>query len=242
MDTDAVRAFMQLKDDALAHVATLTAAAAALRNGETDVPNAVPAARAARAILQAMRDGANDGFGCSSDHVYAMHYQRVAKQVLDAIFEYHAAKTQARNASAADLRRRAQLVYPDRNFDDVDDGAVASTIAAALRADPTVQVVYTDVQSRAQEVQALSTSIVELRDMFADMNALLSLQHEALVSIEDTVETAAVRVQSGNAQLREAIRLQKRARKRCCCIATVVIVAVAVVVAVTAGVVTNVSL
>ena len=89
-----------------------------------------------------------------------------------------------------------------------------------------------DVYSKAKEVTELTSSIMELKEMFQEIATLLEYQHEQLGLVEIQIDDAQVRTNTGNKELKSAIILKKKNRMMCCCILFVVIIVFAGAVAV----------
>lgn len=89
------------------------------------------------------------------------------------------------------------------------------------------------LEQREREMRQLETDILDINDIFRDLGTMVHEQGELVDNIETHVETAAVRVESGNKQLEKAARHKKCSRKLTCMIACILIgVLVAIVVAI----------
>ena len=82
---------------------------------------------------------------------------------------------------------------------------------------------------RYQDVLKLEQSVAELHQLFLDFALLTEQQGEALDQIEYQVRAAGEYVESGNADIRYAIKYQTELRRRYCCCCVIVLVVVAVV-------------
>ncbi|CAI8047927.1 Syntaxin-7 [Geodia barretti] len=74
------------------------------------------------------------------------------------------------------------------------------------------------LEEREREMRQLETDILDINDIFRDLGTMVHDQGELTDNIETQVETAAVRVESGNKQLEKAVRHKKCSRKLTCCI------------------------
>lgn len=82
-----------------------------------------------------------------------------------------------------------------------------------------------EIEARDMEIKRLENSVVEVNQLFKEINALVMEQGEHIDRIEDHVEKAVNDVGSGNKQLEEARENQAKARKKkVCCIGILVAV------------------
>jgi syntaxin 1B/2/3 len=93
-----------------------------------------------------------------------------------------------------------------------------------------VQDIYQETRSRNKEVEQLASDVREVYDMFQDFAILIDSQHENIIWIDNTIDEAQVKVQKGNKELNEAIKLQRKSRKKKCCIMTVAIVILIIII------------
>ena len=102
--------------------------------------------------------------------------------------------------------------------------------SAILRnsADP-IKDAYAHAADRYQDVLKLEQSVAELHQLFLDFALLTEQQGEALDQIEYQVRAAGEYVESGNADIRYAIKYQTELRRRYCCCCVIVVVVVGVV-------------
>lgn len=91
---------------------------------------------------------------------------------------------------------------------------------------------YRNTASRNTEVEQLANDVRQLFEMFQDFSVLINAQHEGIVSIENTIEDAQLKIESGNKKLVEAIEHQRKARKKSCCIACACIIVLVIIVSV----------
>jgi type I site-specific restriction endonuclease len=89
------------------------------------------------------------------------------------------------------------------------------------------------LEEREREMRQLETDILDINDIFRDLGTMVHDQGDLVDNIETQVETAAVRVESGNTQLAKAVRHKKCSRKLTCCIACILLgILAAVIIAV----------
>jgi len=162
--------------------------------------------------------------------VHKMHYDRLIRAYVESIKAHQLAKQSISDASKSTLKRRAKVFFPGQTDEELDrriaDNPTGFAQEALLSegANEQVQQVYSEVKSRARDVEMLAASIREVHEMFQEFATLLAHQHEQIDNIEVTVEQAATRVAKGNKELRGAIEYQKKLRKKYCCLAIVGVV------------------
>jgi t-SNARE complex subunit (syntaxin) len=87
---------------------------------------------------------------------------------------------------------------------------------------------YRDIAYRNEEVEQLARDVQEILSMFQDFAVLINAQHEEIILIENTVEEAQTKTESGNKKLVDSIILQRKARKKTCCIMCVSIIVIVI--------------
>ena len=81
-----------------------------------------------------------------------------------------------------------------------------------------------------QDVLTLEASVAELHQMFLDFALLTEKQGELLDQIEHQVKDASEYIDEGNAEMVQAIEIQKSIRYKQCCIATIIIVIIGIII------------
>lgn len=92
-----------------------------------------------------------------------------------------------------------------------------------------------NVADKYQDVLVLEASVQELNQMFVDFATLVEKQGELLDQIETQVKEASDYIDQGNAEMVEAIELQKSIRRKQCCILMIVITIIAIIIGVIAA-------
>lgn len=97
--------------------------------------------------------------------------------------------------------------------------------------------VYNDIQERHSQILELEKSLVELAQLFKDMQLLVNDQGILIDTIEDNVVKADAYVEHGVKDLQDANYYQKKSRKKkCCIIICVTVVVVIIILVLTLGV------
>jgi len=85
------------------------------------------------------------------------------------------------------------------------------------------------VREREQAIRKLEADIVDVNQIFKDLGAMVHEQGDMIDSIEANVDTAAVSVEQGNEQLRQASKYQSKSRKKKCILLIICLVILAII-------------
>jgi t-SNARE complex subunit (syntaxin) len=77
-----------------------------------------------------------------------------------------------------------------------------------------------DIQNKHMEVMKIEKSILELQQLFMDMAVLVAAQGEVIDQIAVHVESAVNDTDAGATELKKAVEIQKKTRKKMCIIVT----------------------
>ena len=146
------------------------------------------------------------------------------------------AQEQHKEEIQGNVRRQLEIVKPDVTDEEIDtvlraDGSSNRVMRSAIlrnSADP-IKDAYAHAADRYQDVLKLEQSVAELHQLFLDFALLTEQQGEALDQIEYQVRAAGEYVESGNADIRYAIKYQTELRRRYCCCCVIVLVVLAVI-------------
>lgn len=153
----------------------------------------------------------------------------------DVCRDYSQAQEQHKEEILGNVKRQLEIVKPDVTEEEIDtvlradDGSNRVLRSAILRnsTDP-IKDAYAHAADRYQDVLKLEQSVAELHQLFLDFALLTEQQGEALDQIEYQVRAAGEYVESGNADIRFAIKYQTQLRRRkcCCCVPILFLVGV----------------
>ncbi|KAF7726925.1 Plasma membrane t-SNARE, secretory vesicle fusion [Apophysomyces ossiformis] len=136
------------------------------------------------------------------------------------------------------VERQIRIVKPDATSDEIErtlDSDEASQIFAQslMQANRSGQAraVLSEVQSRHDDIKKIEKTILELHQLFMDMQMLVEQQGETLKEIEMHAETTVVDLEQGNKEIAKAIVSAKstRAKKWCCFVIFIIILIVAAI-------------
>lgn len=118
----------------------------------------------------------------------------------------------------------------------IDSGQADAVIQAALLDSGSLHNVVNDIQERQNEIHRLEQQILNIAELFKDLQVIVDLSGETIDRIDHHVDKARNHVQNGEVQLNTAARYQSAVRKRKCIVLAVVLCVLIIFVAVIAGV------
>ena len=165
-------------------------------------------------------------------------YASLLKRIVSVNEKYNSYNKNANKFSSIANEEEMEIETENKRNQEDDSAVSAGHVMINMQTVANDQVVnvYRDTTSRNAEVEKLANDVRELFEMFQDFAILVSAQHEDIISIENTIEDAQQKVESGNKELVKAIVLQRKARKKSCCIACVCVVVLIIIVSVAGGV------
>ncbi|KAL7311022.1 hypothetical protein PS15m_008843 [Mucor circinelloides] len=89
--------------------------------------------------------------------------------------------------------------------------------------------VLDEVQTRHRDIKKIEKTILELHQLFLDMQTMVEMQQETVNNIEKTTEHAVYDLEQGNKHVSVAVKTAKMTRKRkwCCFVIFIILLAVA---------------
>ncbi|XP_078683168.1 syntaxin-12-like isoform X3 [Branchiostoma floridae x Branchiostoma belcheri] len=134
-------------------------------------------------------------------------------------------------------RARANSGLPPNPFDDdirTGDGQLIAIDGDQGGSSMTAQMMEEEsnlemIRERETAIRQLEADIMDVNSIFKDLATMVHEQGEMIDSIEANVESAAIHVESGNQQLRQASDYQKKSRRKMCILLIVLLIVGAVV-------------
>lgn len=160
--------------------------------------------------------------------------ERLTEEFLNAIKGFQAIQRKAalkEKESYARARRstNSSLVDPFNGPDgnQFDDDDQPQRTAMQMEMDDEVDLAA--LREREQQIQQLERDIVDVNKIFKDVAMMVHDQGEVIDSIETNVEQAAIQVEHGGEELRQARVYQSKARRKTCWLVLILLVVLAVV-------------
>jgi t-SNARE complex subunit (syntaxin) len=161
-------------------------------------------------------------------------HQAMTKNFMNAMQHFEVAQEKHRDNVSTAMERQLREMNPQASDDEIraatrsgntDPIANNSSILALLPAaeQSRLRNGLSDLKSRNNDIRKLEESIIELHQLFMDMQVLVEAQGELLNDIEYNVEETKGATVAAHEELVEARNHQKSAGKKKCCIATLAI-------------------
>ncbi|KAI9313175.1 t-SNARE [Dichotomocladium elegans] len=133
------------------------------------------------------------------------------------------------------VARQIRIVNPDVTEDEIDammDSDEADQVFAQslLKSNRTGKArdVLSEVQTRHDDIKRIERTLLELHQLFIDMQMLIEQQGQVLTEVEENAVTAASDIEKGVHHVDQAIKIAKatRTKKWCCFIIFIIIILV----------------
>ncbi|KAI8381514.1 t-SNARE [Radiomyces spectabilis] len=132
------------------------------------------------------------------------------------------------------VERQIRIVKPDATSDEIertlDSDEAPQIFAQSLmhsNRSGQARAVLSEVQSRHDDIKKIEKTILELHQLFVDMQMLVESQGETIKQIEMHTESAVVDLEQGNKDIAHAIVSAKKTRaKKWCCLGIAIILAI----------------
>ncbi|KAG2221962.1 hypothetical protein INT45_010486 [Circinella minor] len=167
-------------------------------------------------------------------------HSAVKKRFIETIQRYQDIERTYQQKYRQRVERQIRIVKPDATPDEIDqviDSDEAPQIFAQSLMNTNrsghANAVLNEVQSRHDDIKKIEKTILELHQLFMDMQMMIEQQGEVLTNVEQQVEQTVVDLEQGNKDVEKAIVSARatRAKKWCCfVIAIIILVVVAILV------------
>lgn len=190
-------------------------------------------AQVAKQILQRLREDteriktSKEGTSQASEiRIRENLVNTLTRKFVDIMKQYQNVQQKYKTDIKKKVTRQVQIVKPDATTEEVDavmkSGGTSTLFQSAILkgdASDSISNAFMNAKDKYQDVMTLEASVAELHQMFLDFALLTEQQGEMLDQIEFQVKSASDFVDEGNANMTEAVELQKQLRyKQCCCL------------------------
>ncbi|KAG2218954.1 hypothetical protein INT45_004646 [Circinella minor] len=160
--------------------------------------------------------------------------ENVRKRFLDTIRHYQEIENDYRQKYRQRIERQIRIVKPEATEEEVeqimdsDQGTQVFTqsIIQAGRQSSS-RAVLSEVQNRHTDIKRIERTLLELHELFEDMQMLVERQGEVIVKIDDHAEQVAGDLKEGNRAVKRAVDFARSTRaKKWCCFFLVIILCV----------------
>lgn len=173
---------------------------------------------------------------------------RIDRRLKDAIQQYQQVEAAFRKKMQAQMERQYRIVRPDADdsevqaaVEDMSAGGQQVFQQAMMQGSRQGQAraVLNAVQDRHRELQKIEQQMIELAQLFQDMDTLIIQQEEAIVDIEKKGEEVVENLDKGNQEIEVAVETAKKTRRKkwmCLGICVLIIVVIVIIVLIYMGV------
>lgn len=168
---------------------------------------------------------------------------RIDRRLKTAIQSYQQVESAFRKRTQDQMARQYRIVRPDATEDEVraaveDTSASGQVFSQALKDSNRLgqgRAALNAVQDRHQALLKIESQIVELAQLFQDLDTLIVQQEETIVQMEQKAEEIVENMDKGNEEIDTAIKSARSARRKkwwclLICIAIVVVIVIIVIV------------
>ncbi|KAI1137195.1 t-SNARE [Hypoxylon sp. FL0543] len=183
-----------------------------------------------------------------SQQKFGQQVRRVDGRLKDAIRAYQGVESAFRKKTQEQMARQYRIVRPDADeaevraaVEDQTGGQVFQQALMQSNRRGQAQSVLSAVQDRHAQLKKIEQQMIELAQLFQDMDTLIIQQDEAIANIEQKAEEVVENLDKGNQEVGTAINTARATRKKkwICLGIVVAIIAVIVIIVVVYIVVTG---
>jgi syntaxin 1B/2/3 len=146
---------------------------------------------------------------------------RIDRRLKTVIQQYQQVESQFRKKTQDQMARQYRIVRPEAGEDEVrqavsdpDGGAVFSQALMQSSRQGQARAALNAVQDRHAEIQRIERQMVELAQMFQDMDTIVVQQEAAVAQIEQKGEEVAENLIKGNEEIEVAVNTARSTRKK----------------------------
>ncbi|KAI8357169.1 syntaxin-like protein [Mortierella sp. GBAus27b] len=169
---------------------------------------------------------------------------QLKEKFLKALRRYQSSESEARKKYQGRMERQYKIVKPDATPEEIAQAVegdnqqiFAQSVLQSTRYGDASRALR-EVQSRHDDIKKIEKTILELHQLFIDMETLVTEQAVVMDSIEETVQQTEVHLETGNKEVDVAIVNARGARRKkwiCLFIILIIIIIVVVVLGIQNG-------
>ncbi|KAL4236195.1 Syntaxin-12 [Mactra antiquata] len=157
----------------------------------------------------------------SHERMIKTHLDRLSSDVTKTMNNFRAAQVEYIEKTQKLHNRKYEIVTGNEGgaSSSVDPSSIQAVFAGDYFAEAQkAKMELREIEARDMEIKKIENSVVEVNQLFKEINALVMEQGEKIDTIEQHVERAVNDVESGNVQLSQArTHMEKARRKKICC-------------------------
>lgn len=177
-----------------------------------------------------------------SQQKFGQQVRRVDGRLKDAIRAYQGVESSFRKRTQDQMARQYRIVRPDADesevqaaVEDQTGGQVFQQALMQSNRRGQAAAVLSAVQDRHAQIKKIEEQLIELAQLFQDMDTLIVQQDVAVANIEQKGEEVVENIDKGNQEMGVAVNTARKTRKKkwiCLAIVVAIIAVIAIVVAV----------
>ncbi|RUS13200.1 t-SNARE, partial [Endogone sp. FLAS-F59071] len=167
-------------------------------------------------------------------------HSALKKRFLETITHFQEVERTFQQKYRQRVERQIKIVKPDATPEEIDDvldsdeppQIFAQSLMQAQRSGQ-ARAVLSEVQARHDDIKKIEKTILELHQLFMDMNMLVEQQGETMKNIETFTEATVVQLEEGSKQIEKAVQSARATRSKkwwCFLIFILVIIVLAILV------------
>jgi len=185
--------------------------------------------------IDAMRRSAD----ATGEHMRHNMAETLAGKFAEVLQQYQKAQTEYANKVKAKMAQKVRIVKPDATEEQIDT-AIENGTVDKMFVQSTLDSQYLTgkakdalayVQDRHRDIVAIERSVRELNQLFVDMAIMVESQGVILGHVEDNVNSAVLDTGKGAEKLGDAVKLQKKGRKKMYIIIVILVIIVIIILA-----------
>ncbi|KAI8334953.1 t-SNARE, partial [Chlamydoabsidia padenii] len=181
-------------------------------------------------------ESSNHRFNKSDAQIRRTQSANIKKRFLDTIQRYQDIERSYQQKYRQRVERQIRIVKPDATEQEIDQiidsdesqQVFSQSLMQASRRGQ-ARAVLSEVQNRHDDIKKIEKTIIELHQLFMDMQMLVEQQGETINQIDEHAETTAIQMEEGNKFVSRAIKSARATRhKKWCCFVICIILAVVI--------------
>jgi len=152
-------------------------------------------------------------------------HSSLTRKFMSMLTDYQNAQKRNRDACKDRFVRQYKIVNPNATQEEIDaklqDNSGQQLFSSQLLESTRSQrakLALQQVEERHRDVERIGQSILQVNQLFVDLQRMVDQQGETLDRIEDNVNNAVVHIESGNTNLEKAVDSARAARKKRWCL------------------------
>jgi len=188
--------------------------------------------------LKAMQADINARPNDSENQIRRNQHSAITRKFMETLTEYQNAQKRNRDAVKERFQRQYKVVNPNATEDEINRAMEENTTQSLFTnqlLDQTrnyrAKQALEGAQERQRDLQKVSESIVEIQQLFTDLQRMIESQGEYLDRIEMNVNNAEVQVTQADDKMRGAVDKAASARKKRICLFITFIIVLIIIIA-----------